>query len=219
MTRVKICGIREKVHALIASEAGADFIGLIFAPSQRQVTLSQAQEIASATKEYSNTTEVVGVFVNMPADEVNMIADSCHLDWVQLSSDESWEYCREIKKPLIKVVRIRQGQNPEEIRDHLANGARLLSSQRYVYLLDSRVKGKYGGTGITFNWSLAQQVAEQFSVIIAGGLTPENVTQAIEMIAPWGVDISSGVETDGVKDITKIKAFIEAVRRADEGKR
>lgn len=219
MTRVKICGIREKVHALTTSEAGADFIGLIFAPSHRQVTLAQAQEIASATKEHNNTAEVVGVFVNMPADEVNMIADSCHLDWVQLSSDESWEYCREIKKPLIKVVRIRQGQNPEEIRDHLANGARLLSSQRYVYLLDSRVKGKYGGTGITFNWSLAQQVAEQFSVIIAGGLTPENVTQAIETIAPWGVDVSSGVETDGVKDIAKIKAFIEAVRRADEGKR
>jgi phosphoribosylanthranilate isomerase len=181
--------------------------------------LTQAQEIASATKEYSNTAEVVGVFVNTPADEVNMIADSCHLDWVQLSSDESWEYCREIKKPLIKAVRIRQGQNPEEIRDHLANGARLLSSQRYVYLLDSRVKGKYGGTGITFNWSLAQQVAEQFSVIIAGGLTPENVTQAIEMIAPWGVDVSSGVETDGVKDITKIKAFVEAVRRADGSQR
>ncbi len=219
MTRVKICGIREKVHALTASEAGADFIGLIFAPSQRQVTLTQAQERASATKEYSNTAEVVGVFVNTPADEVNMIADSCHLDWVQLSSDESWEYCREIKKPLIKAVRIRQGQNPEEIRDHLATGVRLLSSQRYVYLLDSEVKGKYGGTGITFNWSLAQQVAEQFSVIIAGGLTPENVTQAIEMIAPWGVDVSSGVETDGVKDITKIKAFIEIVRRADDSQR
>ena len=219
MTRVKICGIKEKAHALAAIEAGSDFIGLVFAPSQRQVTLAQAQEIVSAIKEHSNTTEVVGVFVNMPAPEVNMIASSCNLDWVQLSGDEPWEYCRQITKPLIKAVRIRQGQRPEQICANLATGAGILPSQRHLYLLDSQAKDKYGGTGITFDWSLARQVAKQFPVIIAGGLTPENVAQASEMVAPWGVDVSSGVEVGGVKDIVKIRAFIEAVRRVDDSKR
>ena len=216
MTRVKICGIREKAHALAASEAGADFIGLVFAHSQRQVTPTQAQEITTVIKEHGSTIEVVGVFVNMPVPVVNRTAHSCNLDWVQLSGDESWAYCQQINKPIIKAVRIRQEQHPEEICDHLATGAEILSSQRYIYLLDSQIEGKYGGTGMTFDWSLTRQVAEQFPVIIAGGLTAENVTRAIEITAPWGVDTSSGVETDGVKDKAKIKAFIEAVRRADD---
>jgi len=218
MTQVKICGIRDKAHALATIEAGSNFIGLVFAPSQRQVTPIQAGEIVSAVKKCSQATAVVGVFVNMPAAEVNRTASSCNLDWVQLSGDESLEYCRQITKPLIKAIRIKPRQRPEEICEDLATGARVLSSQRCVYLLDSQVKGKYGGTGMTFDWSLARQAAEQFPVIIAGGLTPENVAQAIETVAPWGVDVSSGVETGGVKDIAKIRAFIEAVRRADDNK-
>ena len=219
MTRVKICGISQKAHALAVIEAGADFIGLVFTQSQRQVTLPQAQDIVGAVKKCSEATEVVGVFVNMPADEVNRIAHSCNLDWVQLSGDEPWEYCHQITKPLIKAVRIKGGQHAEEICADLASGARVLSSQRYIYLLDSQVKGKYGGTGMSFDWNLARQAAEHFPVIIAGGLTPENVAQAIEMAAPWGVDVSSGVEVGGVKDIAKIKTFIEAVRRADDSQR
>ena len=219
MTRVKICGIKQKTHALAVVEAGGDFIGLVFAPSQRQVTPTRAGEIVSAVKSHSHAIEVVGVFVNMPAPKVNMIASSCHLDWVQLSGDEPWEYCRQIAKPLIKAVRIRAGQQPEQICADLATGEQTLSSQRHLYLLDSQVKGRYGGTGTTFDWSLARQVAERFPVIIAGGLTPENVAQVIEMVAPWGVDVSSGVEVGGVKDIGKIRAFIEAVRRADDSRR
>jgi len=216
MTHVKICGIRETAHALAIIEAGGDFIGVVFAPSQRQVTQDQAHKIVSTVKKYSETTAVAGVFVNTPATEVNRIANSCNLDWVQLSGDESWEYCCQITKPLIKVVRISHDQHPQEIYANLATGARVLSSQRYIYLLDSQVKDKYGGTGTAFDWSLARQATEQFPVIIAGGLTPENVAQAIRLVSPWGVDVSSGVEVDGVKDITKIKAFVEAVRRADE---
>ena len=219
MTRVKICGIREKSHALTAVEAGSNFIGLVFAPSRRRVTLTEAGEIVSAIKKSSETTAVVGVFVNMPAAEVNGIADSCNLDWVQLSGDETWEYCRQITKPLIKAVRIRQEQCPEQIGADLAAGAKALSRQSHTYLLDSQVEGKYGGTGTTFDWGLARQAAEQFPVIIAGGLTSENVTEVIEIVTPWGVDVSSGVETEGVKDIAKIRAFIEAVRRADDNKK
>jgi phosphoribosylanthranilate isomerase len=215
MTRVKICGIKDKTHALSAVEAGADFIGLVFAPSQRQVNPAQAREIASAVKKSSDATKVVGVFVNAPASQVNEIADFCALDWVQLSGDESWEYCREVVEPVIKAIRIGQ-QSPEELYAELSAGGKLLPSQRFITLLDSQVEGKYGGTGESFNWNLAQQVAKRFPVIIAGGLDPKNVARSIETVRPWGVDVSSGVETGGVKDIAKIRRFIEEVRKVDE---
>ena len=215
MTRVKICGIRDKTHALAAVEAGADFIGLVFAPSKRQVTPTQACEIASAVKKSSDATKVVGVFVNAPASQVNEIADFCALDCVQLSGDESWEYCREVVEPVIKAIRIGQ-QSPAELYAELSAGGQLLPLQRFIALLDSQVEGKYGGTGESFNWNLAQQVAKRFPVIIAGGLDPKNVARLIERVRPWGVDVSSGVETGGVKDIAKIGTFIEAVRKVDE---
>jgi phosphoribosylanthranilate isomerase len=216
-TRIKICGIRDKTHALAAVEAGADFIGLVFAPSQRQVSPAQACEIASAVKKSSNATKVVGVFVNAPSSQVNELADFCALDWVQLSGDESWEYCREVVRPVIKAIRIDQ-QSPEELYAELSAGSKLLPAQGFITLLDSRIEGKYGGTGENFNWNLAQRVTKKFPVIIAGGLDPKNVARLIERVAPWGVDVSSGVETGGVKDTSKIKAFIEAVRKADEKK-
>ncbi|MEA1872030.1 MAG: phosphoribosylanthranilate isomerase [Chloroflexota bacterium] len=215
MTRVKICGIRDKTHALAAVETGADFVGLVFAPSQRQVSPAKACEIASAVKKSSDATKVVGVFVNAPAPDVNRIADFCALDWVQLSGDESWEYCREIVKPVIKAIRIDQ-QSSEELHTELSTGGKLLPPQRFIALLDSRVEGKYGGTGESFNWNLAQQAAKRFPVIIAGGLDPKNVARLIERVAPWGVDVSSGVETGGVKDIAKIRTFIGEVRKVDE---
>ena len=214
-TRVKICGIRDKNHALAAVEAGVDFIGLVFAPSKRQVSPAKACEIASAVKKSSDTTKVVGVFVNAPSSQVNELTDFCALDWVQLSGDESWEYCREVVKPVIKAIRTGQ-QSPEELYAALSAGSKLFPAYGFITLLDSQVEGKYGGTGESFNWNLAQRVAKRFPVIIAGGLNPKNVAKLIERVAPWGVDVSSGVETGGVKDMTKIKAFIEAVRKADE---
>jgi phosphoribosylanthranilate isomerase len=211
MTRVKICGIRDKNNALAAVEAGADYIGLVFAPSKRQVDPTQACEIVSAVKKSSDATKVVGVFVNAPASQVNEIADFCALDCVQLSGDESWEYCREIVEPIIKAIRIGQ-QSPEELCAELSAGGELLPAQRFITLLDSQVEGKYGGTGESFNWNLAQQVAERFPVIIAGGLDPKNVARLIETVRPWGVDVSSGVESNGLKDASKIRAFVKAVR-------
>jgi len=214
-TRVKICGIRDKNHALAAVEAGADFIGLVFAPSQRQVIPAKACEIAIAVKKSSDATKVVGVFVNALSSQVNELADFCALDWVQLSGDESWEYCREVVKPVIKAIRVDR-QSPGELYSELSAGGKLLPPQRFIALLDSRVEGKYGGTGESFNWNLAKQVAERFPVIIAGGLDPKNVARLIETVRPWGVDVSSGVETGGVKDIAKIRKFIEEVRKVDE---
>jgi len=215
MTRIKICGVRDKAHALAAVEAGADFVGLVLAPSRRQVSPARAREIAHAVKRTNDATEVVGVFVNAPSAQVNELADFCALDWVQLSGDESWEYCREVLRPVIKAVRIDR-QSPEELYAALSTGSELLPPQQSIALLDSGVEGKYGGTGESFNWNLAQRITKRFPVIIAGGLDQKNVARLIERVAPWGVDVSSGVETAGVKDVSKIEAFIEAVRKADE---
>ena len=215
MTRVKICGIRDKPRALAAVEAGADFIGLVFAPSKRRVIPAKAREIAGAVKTSRDTTKVVGVFVNSPASDVNKLADFCALDWVQLSGDESWEYCRKVVRPVIKAIRVSQ-QSSEELCADLSAGSKLRHPKSFIALLDSQVAGKYGGTGESFDWGLAQQVSNRFPVIIAGGLDPKNVAQVIETVRPWGVDVSSGVETGGVKDSAKIRAFIETVRKVDE---
>ena len=216
MTFIKICGTKEKRHALAAARAGADFVGLVFAPSPRLINLEKAQDIASAVKQSGYPTEVVGVFVNLSASTVNMVANTCKLDWVQLSGDESWEYCREIDRPLIKTIRLKRGQSAAEICAYIAEGIKALSSQKHCFLLDSQVKGKYGGTGTLLDWKLAGQIAREYPVILAGGLTPENVPNALKRVIPWGVDVSSGVEVAGVKHVARIKAFIKAVRRFDE---
>ena len=215
MTRVKICGITDKANALAAVEAGADFIGLVFAPSKRRISPAQAREIADAVKKSSTVTKLVGVFVNAPVFQVNEIADFCALDVIQLSGNESWEDCRKIVNPVVKAVRVDR-QSSQDICAELSAASRLLAGRRFVTLLDSRVEGTYGGTGKTFDWDLAQEVAKKFSVIVAGGLDPKNIASLIKRVAPWGVDVSSGVETGGVKDIAKMKAFIEAVRKANE---
>jgi len=215
MTFIKICGIRYEDHALAAAEAGADFIGMVFASSPRQVTPAQAAQIVAALKKSRAKVKTVGVFVNMPVPTMRKIADSCHLDWVQMSGDEPWEYCQELSRPVIKVIRMSSNYQPEAIIEHLEHGTKTLGEQKHMFLLDSKDGEKYGGTGLLFDWNLAKPIAEKFKVIIAGGLTPSNVGRAIKLIKPWGVDVSSGVETRGVKDMKKIVKFIETVREAD----
>jgi len=212
MTYIKICGIRDENHALAAIEAGADFIGLVFAPSKRQVSPAKAREIASAVKKNNDTAKVAGVFVNAPTSRVNELTDFCTLDWVQLSGDESWEYCHELKKAIIKVIHVSSGQKTDEILADIETGYELLPEKELVCLLDSRVGGAYGGTGQVFNWQLAKEVSVRFPVMIAGGLTPANVGQLVREVQPWGVDVSTGVESNGLKDTSKIKAFVKAVR-------
>jgi phosphoribosylanthranilate isomerase len=214
MTRVKICGIQTVEHALAA--AGADFIGLVFAKSPRQVTPARANDIVKALKGVGKSApEVVGVFVNTPVSVVNGVAEFCHLDWVQLSGDENVDYCREIAIPIIKAIRVKRGQPPERVCRDLEAWVRALSGREHCFLLDSYDRDKYGGTGKQLDWETARQVAGNYPVIIAGGLTPENVAATIKTTRPWGVDVSSGVETGGEKDMEKIKAFIKAVRDTD----
>lgn len=216
MTKVKICGLSEIEHALAAAKAGADFIGMVFAPSRRRVSLEKALTLVESVRNLASPPAVVGVFVNLEAREVNHIAESCQLDWVQLSGDETWQYCREIKRPLIKVIHI-AGQKTEDVLAEIEMGHRVLAKREFICLLDAAGKNAYGGTGQVFDWRLAREVAARFPVMIAGGLTPENVGQLVEELQPWGVDVSSGVETNGQKDVAKITAFIQAVRKT-EGK-
>lgn len=216
MTKIKIDGIKNEEHALAAAEAGVDFIGMVFARSPRQVTPARAEKIVAALKKNRSAVGVVGVFVNAHVGTVNKISDKCGLDWVQLHGDEPWESCLELARPVIKVVRISRNNRPEQLCRDLDYGTKLLKKQNHMFLIDSNVKDMYGGTGRKFDWKLAVPIAREFPVIIAGGLTPNNVAEAIKVICPWGVDVSSGVETKGVKDMDKIKKFIEAVREADE---
>jgi phosphoribosylanthranilate isomerase len=215
MTMVKICGIKTEEHALLAAEAGADYIGLVFASSPRQVTPAQAEKIVAALKKNRSQAKAVGVFVNMPTPTVRKITDTCHLDWAQMSGDEPWEYCLDLSRPVIKVIKIGHDNRPESVSQRLVSGEQILADKKHMFLLDANDGNKYGGTGLTFDWNLAKPIAEQFPVIIAGGLNPENVGRAIKLIRPWGVDVSTGVETKGVKDMKKVFRFIEAVREAD----
>jgi len=216
MTRIKICGIKEETHAIALAKAGIDFIGLVFAPSPRQVTIYYAKKIIEIMRNKKNHTEIVGVFVNTAVGKVNRIADSCELDWVQLSGDEPWGYCRELDRPVIKVIRVSRNYKPEKIIADLSYGEKILAKQKHIFLIDSNSPEKFGGTGQPFNWKLARPIAEEFPVIIAGGLTPENVEEAMQIIKPWGVDVSTGVETKGVKDLDKILKFINIVKNTDE---
>jgi len=215
MIKIKICGIKTREQALAVAQAGADFIGMVFAQSPRQVTPGIAAGITAALKKERPGVEAVGVFVNTDAGTVNRTSEVCRLDRVQLSGDEPWEYCREIEKPILKVMRVNRYNPSGKIIKDIEYGLKLLKGRQITIMLDTSAGGRYGGTGETFDWELAQPIARRFPVIIAGGLTPGNVPKAIRTISPWGVDVSSGVETKGVKDLEKIKKFIEAVRHTN----
>ena len=212
MVKVKICGLMEAEHALVAARAGADFLGLVFAPSRRRVSPEKAREIVEAVNRMNPRPAIVGVFVDAPAAEVNRIADMCRLDWVQLSGNESREYCQEINLPIIKVIHVSSDADRETILVEIEEGNHLVR-QKLIYLLDTKSEDVYGGTGKVFDWRLAREMLAKHDVIVAGGLNPSNVGRLLEEASPWGVDVSSGVETDGKKDVLKIRAFIESVRQ------
>lgn len=215
MTKIKICGLREPAHAVAAAEAGADLLGMVFAPARRQISLDQAIAIADAVRRAGpNPPRLVGVFVNAPVQEVRDTIARVGLDLAQLSGDEDEDYLEELRVPFIRAVHV-GATAPGRVawitlRRRLA-GLRNLGG---LPLLDARVEGHYGGTGQTFDWSDAEGLAAEYDFLLAGGLTPENAAGAIGRVRPWGVDVSSGVEIGGVKDPTLIRTFIQAVHRA-----
>lgn len=209
MVRVKICGIRRLEDAMAAVEAGADAIGFNFwRPGRRYVAPQVARAISRALPPFVAR---VGVFADEDPGSIREIADLVGLDALQLHGAESPELCRQFDRPVIKGIKVR---GPESLRD--------LDRYRVAaFLLDAHVPGAMGGTGRTFDWSLAASIRAAGPLILSGGLTPDNVVQALRAVQPYAVDVASGVETGGETDPEKIRAFVarvqewntEAVRR------
>jgi phosphoribosylanthranilate isomerase len=201
-TRVKICGVTNAADALVAAEAGADMIGLMFyEQSPRHITLPAAVEISRALPPFLQR---VGVFVN-PAEELVLRAiGECGLSLLQFHGDETSEFCTQFGLMSMKAFRIRDAESLRKLPEY----------QTEAYLLDAYSPDVLGGTGEKINWKLAVE-AQKFGkpIFLAGGLTPENVAEAVRQVQPFGVDVSSGVESAlGKKDAAKVRAFIAAAK-------
>ena len=209
---VKLCGIRTIAEALTAARANADAIGFVFAPSRRQVTVSAAKEIARGVRALAPELLIVGVFVNAAPEEINDVVDTVGLDLVQLSGDEPLAVIPQLTRPVLRSVRV-TATNAEAAMQ-FARQAFASRKPPFALLVDAHVPGRYGGTGQRADWALAAALAAEWPVVLAGGLTPENVGEAITQVRPFGVDTSSGIETDGQKDPAKMQAFVAASRAA-----
>lgn len=202
--RVKICGITTEAAAQAASDAGTDFIGFVFAPSSRQLTAEQA---AAISKTVPATTKKVGVFVNETHENIVQIAKQAGLDMIQLHGDEPPELAESLPYPVIKAFRMNK-EKATTINAYPCD----------YYLIDSATGPNRGGNGTTFDWKLLAGLnINPEKTILAGGLTPENVQEAITTTNPAGVDVSSGVERDKHKDLSKIKQFITNVKVQKRG--
>jgi phosphoribosylanthranilate isomerase len=239
VTYVKICGCMRVDDALAAAGAGADFVGLVFAESRRRLSSEQALQIVRALGTplrelgqaeppplyHGDAADVaawfhhgadalerllarkrpltVGVFEDQPLEQVDAIADEAGLDLIQLTGGESWQDCLLANRQVIKVVNAEAFASAEELLASLEPGTAI------ACLLDSS-----RGRGRRADWSLAREVAARLPLILAGGLTPENVAEAVRLVRPWAVDVSTGVETDGAKDPDKIRDFVAAAKEA-----
>lgn len=207
MTWIKICGLTNLEDARAAASLGADALGFIFAPSPRRIEPFVAKGIVSALPERVLT---VGVFVEEEPPKVLHVAQYCGLDALQFSGNESPAYCRTFSYPVFKTIHVKDGESLEE-------------ADRYegmILLLDTYSAVGKGGTGRPFPWEFASKLVGKRRFILSGGLGPDNVGTAMEILRPWGVDVCSGVEVvPGKKDSLKMARFIEEVRRRDESNR
>lgn len=203
MTKIKICGITSVELAQAAAHSGADLIGMVFAASRRRIDRAAAKQIGAEAR----SVQKVGVFVNAPLNEVRELVRDCRLDLVQLHGDEPPEYCAQVGAPVIKAIRADISLTAEVFKGHPAEWL----------LLDSAAAGQFGGTGVPFDWDgLVRLRAElEKPLFVAGGLNRGNVLRAMRLLKPDGVDVSGGVETDGIKDKIKIAEFIRTVREED----
>ena len=216
VTKVKICGIRTLSDAQVAAQAGADFIGLVFVPGRRRrLDLDEARKLVESLKSRpGEIPRVVGLFADQPLEEVNHTIETCNLDMAQLCGTESLDYCRDTKTEVIKVVHIPEPPSVPEPQGELVEKLTAYRSVGCLVTLDRLVEGLQGGTGESFDWSIAASVAGSGnSFILAGGLSPDNVAEAVNTVCPWGVDVSSGVESNGNKDHDKIRDFITIAKQ------
>ncbi len=201
IVKVKICGMTCLEDTLLAVEEGADAVGFIFyRKSPRCVSAKTVKTIVAALPPFIET---VGVFVNESADRINRIADSCKLSAVQLHGNESPAFCKKIRRKVIKAVRVKGKDSFDGLSSYKVS----------AFLLDACSDQQQGGTGETFDWRLVGEGKKYGPVILAGGLDPSNVAHAIQKVKPYGVDVCSGVEKlPGIKDPSRLKAFIKAVK-------
>ncbi|BFN14354.1 phosphoribosylanthranilate isomerase [Marinobacter sp. RI1] len=201
--RVKICGLTRPQDVEAAVACGADAVGLVFyAPSPRAVNLEQARILAAKVPAFVSVT---GLFVNPERDFIETVLDAVPLDLLQFHGDESPEFCQSFGRRWIKAVRVREpGQIEQAFADY---------QQASGLLVDAWDPNRYGGTGQSFNWSLIPE-SRRLPLILAGGLSSDNVARAIEQVRPWAVDVSGGVEeSKGKKDATKLSQFFKEVHR------
>lgn len=207
MTRVKICGLTNLSDALAAAEAGADLLGFNFYPnSPRRIAPELCASIALRLRRDYPSLLLVGVFVNAPAEEIRARLEQCHLHLAQLHGDEPLSARRGLEGRAFKAFRGLPAQ--AEIRAWLR-------PEPPALLLDAFVPGAYGGSGQVADWTAAAGLARLYPLLLAGGLTPQNVEQAIAQAAPWGVDVASGVEASpGLKDHAKMRLFLSLAASA-----
>ncbi len=201
MTKVKICGIKNLNDAIFAVDYGADAIGFVFAKSIRKISKEKARAIVRKLPPFVTT---VGLFVNETAEDMEATCRFCGLDAIQLHGNEPPDIINKLKDfKIIKAFRIQNEKDITQIKKYKPN----------AILLDGYSENQMGGTGISFDWKIAKKLKISIPVIVAGGLTHLNVAQAIKIVKPYGVDVSSGVETKpGQKDKRLIRKFIDAVR-------
>jgi len=201
MTKIKICGITNLEDALIACKLGADVLGFIFSPkSQRQIAPDRAEQIISKIPPFIKS---VGVFVNQSTEDIKKLQKRCGFDVIQLHGNESPTFCNSFKQKVIKAIHIEDKSDLFKMTEYKVS----------AFVLDTKVKGMFGGTGKTFDWQLAIEAKKLGPVILSGGLTPENVAEAIGKVEPYAVDVATGVEVQpGIKDPDKLQAFIESAK-------
>ncbi|GAC1693496.1 MAG: phosphoribosylanthranilate isomerase [Ktedonobacteraceae bacterium] len=212
-TQVKICGLRNPEHIQTALAAGADMLGFVFyEPSHRYIQPQHVREalaVALSTSKEQVLPDIVGVFVNKEVNFINDVVEEAGLHYVQLHGTEPPEFFQHITRPVLKAIPLKNAADLAQVA--------LYKDAAWRLLLDTPTP-EWGGTGMIHDWDLASTIAQETHILLAGGLTSENVAQALQQVQPWGVDVSSGVETNKQKDNRKIRAFLENVRTTMEKK-
>jgi len=203
--KIKICGITNVEDAKVAWESGADALGFVlYAKSPRYVEPQLIKSIVSTLPPFVVS---VGIFVNESSKTVQNIMEKCGLTYAQLHGDESPEYCATLGRPILKALRLKDRSSFLSLAEYRGRAG------VKGFVVDTFSESAYGGTGQTTDWSLAAEVANATTILLAGGLTPDNVQEAITQVQPYGVDVSSGVEASpGKKDHDKVRAFIHAAQ-------
>jgi phosphoribosylanthranilate isomerase len=208
MTKIKICGIKNVTDALAAMDAGADLIGFNFYPkSPRYIEVGKCRDIMAVMRNYGHI-KYVGVFVNASVEKIRATMETCGLSLAQLHGDETPEMVTAFNGKAFKAIRLSASTSVHPFAKQSVDSPALL--------VDTAVKGVYGGSGVTADWTAAAELAKKYPLLLAGGLTPENVADAVRQVKPWGVDTASGVESaPGEKDAAKMIQFVKEVKRVE----